>query len=104
MSNLKFKILGKENKSRTGEISINNKIIKTPGFMPVATRGAIKSTPHTFLENTDVLLANTYHLYLRPGVDLINELGGIHKFMNWKVQKEIQRRTNEIFITNAIGV
>ena len=83
MSNLKFKILGKENKSRTGEISINNKIIKTPGFMPVATRGAIKSTPHTFLENTDVLLANTYHLYLRPGVDLINELGGIHKFMSW---------------------
>jgi len=83
MSNLKFKILGEENKSRTGEISINNKIIKTPGFMPVATRGAIKSTPHTFLENTDVLLANTYHLYLRPGVDVINELGGIHKFMSW---------------------
>ena len=51
--------------------------------MPVASRGAIKSTPHTFLDNTDVLLANTYHLYLRPGVDVINELGGIHKFMSW---------------------
>ena len=83
MSNLNFKILAKEDKSRTGEITINNKTIKTPGFMPVATRGAIKSTPHTFLDNTDVLLANTYHLYLRPGVDVINELGGIHKFMSW---------------------
>ena len=42
MSNLNFKILAKEDKSRTGEITINNKTIKTPGFMPVATRGAIK--------------------------------------------------------------
>ena len=55
MSILNFKILAKENKSRTGEISINNKTIKTPGFMPVATRGAIKSTPHTYLVNTDAV-------------------------------------------------
>ncbi len=83
MSNLKLKIIKKDGNARATEIIVNNKIIKTPSFMPVATRGAIKSTPHMFLNNTDVLLANTYHLHLRPGSDIIKDLGGIHKFMNW---------------------
>ena len=51
--------------------------------MPVATRGAIKSTPHQYLDKTSILLANAYHLHLRPGAQLINDLGGLHKFMNW---------------------
>ena len=83
MNNLEINILQKDGNARASNIAINNKIIKTPTFMPVATRGAIKSTPHTFLNSTQVLLANTYHLHLRPGSEIINELGGIHKFMNW---------------------
>ncbi len=78
-----MKILNKDGNARASELNINNKIIKTPTFMPVATRGAIKSTPHTFLINTQVLLANAYHLHLRPGSEIIKDLGGIHKFMNW---------------------
>ena len=83
MNKLQFKILKRDGKARASELKVNDKIINTPTFMPVATRGAIKSTPHTFLNNTQVLLSNTYHLHLRPGSEIIKELGGIHKFMNW---------------------
>ena len=83
MSKLNINILNKDGKARASEIVINKKTIKTPTFMPVATRGAIKSMPHIFLNNTDVLLANTYHLHLRPGSEVIKDLGGIHRFMNW---------------------
>ena len=71
MSKLNINILNKDGKARASEIVINKKTIKTPTFMPVATRGAIKSMPHIFLNNTDVLLANTYHLHLRPGSEVI---------------------------------
>lgn len=83
MSNLNFKLLKKDGNARAGVLVINNKEILTPTFMPVATKGALKSTPHELLDKTSVLLANTYHLYLRPGAETINELGGLHKFMNW---------------------
>ena len=83
MSNLTFSILKNDGRARAGVLNINNKQLMTPTFMPVATRGALKSTPHEMLDKTTVLLANTYHLYLRPGANVINELGGLHRFMNW---------------------
>ena len=83
MNNLQFNLLAKNGLARAGIITINNKEVPTPTFMPVATRGALKSTPHELLNLTSVLLANTYHLYLRPGANTINELGGLHTFMNW---------------------
>ena len=83
MSNLTFSILKNDGRARAGVLNINNKELMTPTFMPVATRGALKSTPHEMLDKTTVLLANTYHLYLRPGANVINELGGLHRFMNW---------------------
>ncbi len=83
MSNLVLNIVNKDQNARACEMVVNNKKVQTPTFMPVATRGAIKSTPHTFLNKTQVLLANTYHLDLRPGSEIIKNLGGIHKFMNW---------------------
>ena len=83
MSNLTFSILKNDGRARAGVLNINNKQLMTPTFMPVATRGALKSTPHEMLVKTTVLLANTYHLYLRPGANVINELGGLHRFMNW---------------------
>jgi queuine tRNA-ribosyltransferase len=83
MSNLTFSVLKNDGRARAGVLNINNKQLMTPTFMPVATRGALKSTPHEMLDKTTVLLANTYHLYLRPGANVINELGGLHRFMNW---------------------
>ena len=61
------------------------KKIKTPAFMPVATKGAVKATPIWDLENmgTQIMICNTYHLYLRPGHENIEAIGGLHKFMGW---------------------
>ena len=83
MSNLNFKIVNTDGNARAGILNVNNKEVLTPTFMPVATKGALKSTPHEMLDKTTVLLANTYHLYLRPGAEIINDLGGLHRFMNW---------------------
>ena len=83
MSKLNFKLIQQDGKARAGILEINDKEVLTPTFMPVATKGALKSTPHEMLNKTSVLLANTYHLFLRPGANVVNELGGLHKFMNW---------------------
>ena len=81
---MKFQIIKTDQKARAGMITLNNNVVETPTFMPVATRGAIKSTPHEYLDKTSILLANAYHLHLRPGAEIINEHGGLHKFMNWE--------------------
>ena len=78
-----YKLISNDKNARAGLLSINNIEVQTPTFMPVATRGAIKSTPQQYLDKTSILLANAYHLHLRPGAQLINDLGGLHKFMNW---------------------
>ena len=73
--------------ARTGEITINNSTIKTPVFMPVGTLGNVKGIMQNLLEEdskAEIILNNTYHLYLRPGVKIINNAGGIHSFTNWK--------------------
>src|SRR5438270_3848156 len=59
--------------------------VETPAFMPVGTQGAVKAVTHRDLESigAQILLSNTYHLYLRPGDDLIARLGGLHKFIGW---------------------
>lgn len=72
--------------ARAGVLELAHGKVLTPAFMPVATRGAIKAL-HTHLLQTEVkneiLLGNTYHLFLRPGTDIIRQAGGLHKFMNW---------------------
>ena len=59
--------------------------VMTPAFMPVATQGTVKATtPHELREmGAQIILANAYHLYLRPGVELIEHAGGLHDFMGW---------------------
>src|SRR5581483_3663861 len=59
--------------------------VETPVFMPVGTAATVKGIPQDLLEQLDVqiLLGNTYHLYLRPGIDQIRKLGGLHRFMSW---------------------
>ena len=71
---------------RAGVLSTPHGEVKTPVFMPVGTAATVKSVAQDVLEElgVDLLLANTYHLYLRPGFELIRQLGGLHKFMAWE--------------------
>lgn len=82
-----FKLIAKEKNARRGEFYTPHGVIQTPVFMNVATQGAIKGGVSSLdLEavNCQVELCNTYHLYVRPGDKLIQTLGGLHKFINWK--------------------
>jgi len=71
--------------ARTGELTLPHGTVKTPVFMPVGTLGSVKATSPEELENIgfDIILGNTYHLYLRPGDELIKKAGGLHSFINW---------------------
>ena len=82
---IKFKVLNQDFSARCGKIFTSRGIIDTPAFMPVGTSASVKAMfPETVKKcGSDIILANTYHLMLRPGAELINKLGGIHKFMNW---------------------
>jgi len=86
---MKFTIHKKDPKSnaRSGTIDTAHGKIKTPIFMPVGTSGTIKGVHQHEINNdtkAQIILANTYHLYLRPGLDIIKSAGGIHKFIGWK--------------------
>lgn len=76
----------KNTSARSGIIKTDHGEIQTPIFMPIGTHGAVKTVTPTelFSLNTQIILGNTYHLYLRPGTDLINTAGGLHNFMNWR--------------------
>ena len=83
--NLDFK--DSNTKARAGTITTDHGVIETPIFMPVGTAATVKGVHQRDLEqeiNPDIILSNTYHLYLRPGPEIIESAGGIHKFMNWK--------------------
>jgi queuine tRNA-ribosyltransferase len=71
--------------ARLGRLTTPHGVIDTPAFMPVGTAATVKGIPQHELENlgAQILLANTYHLYLRPGHERIRELGGLHRFMSW---------------------
>ncbi|TCD48575.1 tRNA guanosine(34) transglycosylase Tgt [Chlorobium sp. N1] len=72
--------------ARTGTLSTGHGEIRTPVFMPVGTRASVKSVePHELLEQeAQIILANTYHLYLKPGNHIIAKAGGVHRFMDWQ--------------------
>ncbi len=84
---MKFKILAQSKKSfaRAGEIETSHGKIQTPIFMPVGTVGSVKGINPDELKQmgADIILGNTYHLYLRPGDKFIKKAGGLHKFINW---------------------
>lgn len=74
-------------KARAAEIHTAHGVIETPVFMPVGTAGTVKGVHQVELKeqvNAQIILGNTYHLYLRPGTDILVEAGGLHKFINWK--------------------
>ncbi len=82
---IKFKVLHQDGKARVGQLSTPHGIIETPNFNPVGTQATVKALgPRELSEiGVQIVLANTYHLMLRPGADLIEKMGGLHKFMNW---------------------
>ena len=73
-------------KARTGVLHLPHGDVQTPVFMPVGTNATVKAMPKDFLEEIEfeIILANTYHLFLRPGPDLVKEAGGLHGFSQWK--------------------
>ena len=76
-----------DSKARAGIIKTDHGEIKTPIFMPVGTAGTVKAVHQREIEEdikAQIILGNTYHLYLRPTTDTLNKVGGLHKFMNWK--------------------
>jgi queuine tRNA-ribosyltransferase len=83
----KFELIKKsdECKARLGRIHTNHGDIETPIFMPVGTKATVKAMTPEELKNIEaqIILSNTYHLYLRPGHELVKEAGGLHNFMNW---------------------
>ena len=81
-----LKITDPKSKARAGVITTDHGEIETPIFMPVGTVGTVKGVHQSELKeeiNPDIILGNTYHLYLRPKTDIIEQAGGLHKFMNW---------------------
>ena len=85
---MKFDLLKKDDKSqaRAGVVTTDHGAIETPIFMPVGTVASVKGVHQRELKediNPDIILGNTYHLYLRPQIDILEKAGGLHKFMNW---------------------
>ena len=84
---IKYTLLHKDNnsKARYGTIETNYGTYETPMFMPVGTQATVKTLSKEELKdiNSAIILSNTYHLWLRPGEDIVNKAGGLHKFMNW---------------------
>lgn len=85
---MKFELLHTDvqSRARAGKITTNHGVIETPIFMPVGTVATVKGVHQRELKeeiNPDIILGNTYHLYLRPKVEILKQAGGLHKFMNW---------------------
>jgi queuine tRNA-ribosyltransferase len=82
-----FELLAQDrhSKARRGRLTTAHGVIETPAFMPVGTQGTVKAvTPRELRElNASIILGNTYHLFVRPGLEVIRHFGGLHRFMNW---------------------
>jgi queuine tRNA-ribosyltransferase len=82
---LKFELLKTEGHARRGRLTLNHGVVETPIFMPVGTYGTVKGVMPRSLEEmgAQIILGNTFHLWLRPGVDVIQQFGGLHRFEAW---------------------
>ena len=85
MTRFEFTVTHRDGAARRGELRTPHGVIQTPVFMPVGTRGAVKAVTHRDLEDVgaEIILGNTYHLFLRPGAELIARAGGLHRFIGW---------------------
>src|SRR5436305_10553879 len=82
---IEFQVEATRDAARLGRLTTPHGEIETPVFMPVGTLASVKGVPQDVLEElgVQILLGNTYHLYLRPGVEQVRKLGGLHRFMSW---------------------
>ena len=82
---MKFEKLGQSGRARRGRLTLEHGVVETPVFMPVGTYGTVKGMLPRDIEDiqAQIILGNTFHLYLRPGLDVIREHGGLHEFMKW---------------------
>ena len=81
-----FKILKTYNRCRASVLTLPHGDVRTPVYMPVGTKGAMKGISSDSMEHLidcDIMLSNTYHLFLKPGEDILKDMGGLHKFMHW---------------------
>ncbi len=86
MKSIDWKIIAQDGEARAGIIKTRRSEIETPVFMPVGTQGTVKGVRFEWLENeldARIILGNTYHLWIRPGAEIIRQLGGLHKFSTW---------------------
>ncbi len=84
-SRFRFNLIASDGRARRGELHTPHGVVQTPAFMPVGTQGAVKAMRHADLETAgaEIMLGNTYHLFLRPGDALIARRGGLHRFIGW---------------------
>src|SRR5438094_8967900 len=82
---IRFEIVATHGAGRVGKLITPHGVVETPVFMPVGTLASVKGVPQDLLEElgVQILLGNTYHLYLRPGVETVRRMGGLHGFMSW---------------------
>ncbi|CAN0593225.1 unnamed protein product, partial [Laminaria digitata] len=86
MTDFGFKVLGESGRARRGRLTTAHGTIETPVFMPVGTAATVKGMTSESVARTgaEIVLANTYHLMLRPGAETVDKLGGLHTFMDWE--------------------
>src|SRR5439155_22282189 len=82
---LQFELLHTEGLARRGRLTLNHGVVDTPIFMPVGTYGTVKGVTPRSLEEMDaqIILGNTFHLWMRPGLDVVKQFGGLHRFERW---------------------
>src|SRR5947207_15307415 len=90
--------------ARRGRLSTPHGSIETPFFLPVGTQAAVKSLRNEALEElgAEIILANTYHLYLRPAHDLVRTLGGLHRFISWPLAIVTDSGGNQAFVLSDL--
>ncbi|HZN47688.1 MAG TPA: tRNA guanosine(34) transglycosylase Tgt, partial [Ramlibacter sp.] len=82
---LQFELLKTEGLARRGRMTLNHGVVQTPIFMPVGTYGTVKGVMPRSLEEmgAQIILGNTFHLWMRPGLDVLQQFGGLHRFEQW---------------------
>ena len=82
---MKYELLKTDGNARRGRLTLNHGVVETPIFMPVGTYGSVKAMSPLELNEIDaqIILGNTFHLWLRPGTDILDKFGGLHRFMGW---------------------
>jgi queuine tRNA-ribosyltransferase len=85
MTSLRFDISATDGAARRGRLTFDRGTVETPAFMPVGTYGSVKAmTPRDIVEiGAEIILGNTFHLYLRPGLEIVEQFGGLHRFIGW---------------------